>query len=86
MTETPDPILKETHPEFVYVICQGAGIVREGRPIRGNFYCYKLPRECAGHVRDLFDRLGSQNSVTMEYLERWQIRWSHRVDHRGYEL
>ena len=77
--------LEQTHPGYIYVICQGAGIIREGRPIRGNFYCYKLP---AGHlsvVEGLFERLGSTHSETLAYLALHEKQWSHRVDAFGRE-
>lgn len=77
--------LPQTHPGYIYVVCQGAGIIRMGRPIRGNFYCYKLP---AGHlqvVEDLFDRLGSTHSETLRYLTTHEKRWSQRVDIHGRE-
>ena len=42
--------LPETHPEYVYIVLQGAGIISEGRPIRGNFYCYKLERKACESI------------------------------------
>jgi len=76
-------VLLETHPGYMYAICQGAGLVREGRPIRGNFYCYKLKRQHAAKVRDLFGAVGPTNIGTLEYLTKHEILWSQSIDEDG---
>ena len=77
--------LPETHPSYVYAICQGAGLVREGRPIRGNFYCYKLKRVHAAKVRDLFRTVGPTRIGTLDYLTEHEILWSQSIDEYGKE-
>jgi len=75
----------QTHPGFIYVVCQGAGIISIGRPIRGNFYCFKLDEDHEEEVRRLFDGPGSCAPETLEYLNKHERRWSHRIDHEGRE-
>ncbi len=77
--------LTETHPEYVYCILQGAGIIRRGRPIRGNFHCYKLPVEHAPELERLFEKHGSGHESVGRFIDAHKIKWSQRVDHNGYE-
>lgn len=79
-------LLEETHPEYVYVILQGAGIISVGRPIRGNFYCYKLERKHAEVLRQLFETAGNLNSTVAVYLKKHELKWSHRIDRDGREI
>jgi len=78
--------LPETHPEYVYIVLQGAGIISEGRPIRGNFYCYKLERRHAKVLEQLFETAGNLSSTVAAYLAKHEIKWSHQVDRDGYEI
>jgi len=81
--------LPETDPEHVYCILQGAGIIRAGRPIRGNFYCYRLDRKhdltlarlmglAPGHIRD--------ERGLARFLETHGKPWSNKMDIDGYPL
>ena len=77
--------LPETHPNYVYCILQGAGIVSPGRPIRGNFYCYKLKRRDERELRRRVDEYGSGSEETLYFVTKHAIQWSQRMDPRGYE-
>jgi hypothetical protein len=82
-----DPFLDlpKTHPSYVYCIVQGAGIISEGRPIRGNFYCYKLGKEHAPTLHRLFEGPGSRSDETGAFLHKHELRWCHDMDQDGFE-
>ena len=82
---SPLPDLPETHPDYVYCIVQGVGIIREGRPIRGNFYCYKLDRVHAAALHELFDGPGSTSGEVGAFLHKYELRWCHDMDQDGFE-
>lgn len=81
-------ILAETHPEYMYaVVSMDGGYVQLGRPIRGNFYCYKLRRHHAPVVEKLLHN-ATTNATTqavVDYLSRHELPWSQSVDDQGYE-
>ena len=81
--------LPETDPYHVYCVVQGAGIVREGRPIRGNFFNYRLDRKHAPRLRQL---LGHEESFVrnetelLAFLRKHNKQWSQEIDDEGYPL
>lgn len=80
--------LPETDPYHVYCTLQGAGIVREGRPIRGNFHCYRLNREHAPELRRLMGH-GDEprnDEELLAFINRHEKPWSQRMDREGYPL
>lgn len=80
--------LPETDPYHVYCILQGAGIVREGRPLRGNFHCYRLTREHAPELRRLLGHADEprDDQALGAYLDRHAKAWSQNMDREGYPL
>jgi len=77
--------LPETHPGYAYVILQGAGYVQYGRPIRGNFYAYKIPAGLGPTVERYLEDEGPGSPDLAMLLHKNEIRWTHRVDAYGRE-
>jgi hypothetical protein len=80
-------MLPETDPYHVYVIVQGAGIVSEGRPIRGNYYNYRLDRKHADTVRDLLghrDPFARREVELLAFLREHNKEWCQEIDDEGY--
>lgn len=77
--------LLQTHPDYIYVVLQGAGIISEGRPIRGNFWCYKLHKRHTAKVEKLFTKYGSESPEVIEFVSRQEVKWSQVIDNEGRE-
>ena len=77
--------LPETDPRHVYCILQGAGIVKEGRPIRGNFYCYRLLRHHSETLRDLLGHNDAprNDDALMTLLNEHERPWSQNINREG---
>ena len=83
-----DPTIpSRPHPEYVYCILQGAGIIKIGRPISGNFYCYKIPIAQEPLLRELMDSkpIDGGTAELGVFIRRYQVAWSHYVAEDGSE-
>lgn len=78
-----DAHCKATHPRHAYYEHR-TGLLLLGRPIRSNFYVYKMAASDGEALNAMLSR-GVRESEVLAFLKRVEIRWSQRIDRDGFE-
>lgn len=77
--------LPATHPEFAYFSsAPDYRLLLFGRPLRVNFYVYKLPADRGRELGEMLDR--ASDDQIYAFAEKHEIRWTQRVNPDGYEV